>query len=140
MGLNCSHGAFDGSYGSFNRFRQAICYVIGGSYPPHNNSNHLLFSDNQQPDENIWYWGYGYSPESHPGLYLLLSHSDCDGEISPEDCLKVATDLEKLIPRLEELGLNGGHIERQGGFAGVCRKFVDGCKKAAELGEPLVFG
>lgn len=140
MGLDCSHGAFRGAYSAFNRFRQAICYVIGGSWPPHDKHNNLLWSQDKQPDEDSWYVGKGYSQETHPGLFIFLSHSDCDGEISPEDCLKVANDLERLIPRLAELGADWGHIAREGGFAEVCQKFVDGCRKAAEAGEPLIFG
>lgn len=140
MGLDCSHDAFHGAYSSFNRFRQAVCYVIGGSYPPHNKTNTFLWSEEKQPDENTWYWGYGYSHETHPGLALFLSHSDCDGEISPEDCIKIANDLEPLIPRLAELGLGWGHIEREGGYAEVCRKFVNGCRSAAAANEPLTFG
>lgn len=139
MGLDCSHDAFHGAYGSFNRFRQAVCYVIGGSYPPHNKDNLLLWNSDIPPDENQWYWGYGYSVDTHPGLHLFLCHSDCDGEISPEDCIKVAQELEILIPRLKDLGMGHGHIESQGGYAAVCQKFVDGCKEAAKLGEPLVF-
>ena len=139
MGLDCSHDAFHGAYSAFNRFRRSICYVIGGSFPPHDKNNHLLWSDEDKPDENIWYWGHGYSHETHPGLAIFLSHSDCDGEISPEDCIKVANDLEPLIPRLAELGSDWGHIASAGGFAEVCQKFVDGCKLAASLGEPLTF-
>ena len=140
MGLDCSHNAFHGAYSAFNSFRQAVCYVIGGSYPPHNKQNYLLWSEDCQPDENIWYWGHGYSLETHPGLAIFLSHSDCDGEISPEDCIKVANDLEPLIPRLAELGPGKGHIARDGGFAAVCQRFVDGCREAAKNGEPLIFG
>lgn len=140
MGLDCSHGAFHGSYNSFNRLRQAVCYVIGGSFPPHNKSNHLLWSEEDQPDENIWYWGYGYSKETHPGLYLFLCHSDGLGEISPEDCLKVAHDLMPLISRLAELGPGVGHIATRGGYAEVCINFIKGCRLAASLNEPLTFG
>jgi hypothetical protein len=139
MGLDISHNAFHGSYSAFNRLRQAICYVIGGSYPPHMESNYLLWSSDNPPDKNTWYWGQGYSEETHPGLFLFLCHSDCDGEISPEDCLKVVKDLEPIIPRLEELGLDWGNIQKNGGFAGTCRKFIDGCKLAAQSKEPLYF-
>lgn len=52
---------------------------------------------------------------------------------------QVVKDLEPLIPRLSELGLGTGHIAASGGYAAVCQKFVDGCKKAAKLKEPLKF-
>lgn len=140
MGLDCSHDAFHGAYGAFSRFRQAVCYVIGGSYPPHNKHNNFLWNEEVQPDENIWYWGKGYSQETHPGLYLFLCHSDCDGEISPKDCLLVAKDLEALVPRLDKLGTGSGHIAHYGGYGNVCRKFIEGCRLAASKEEPLYFG
>jgi len=36
MGLDTSHGAFNGSYMAFDLLRDAICAACGdGSYPPH---------------------------------------------------------------------------------------------------------
>jgi hypothetical protein len=34
--------------------------------------------------------------ETHP-IYPLLSHSDCDGEMGPDDCGKVGVHLEVLV-------------------------------------------
>ncbi len=84
------------------------------------------------------YWGNDYGPETHPGLNVLLSHSDCDGKISPDDCVKVADELEALLPKIT--GDGGGHIAAQGGFAEVARKFIEGCRLAAAEDEELVFG
>jgi hypothetical protein len=144
MGLRCSHDAFQGAYSAFRRFRQAVCYVIGGSFPPHKNRDFPVLPENLLPDEpldeNTWYWDADkYSHETHPGLSIFLLHHDDRGEISPEDCVKVANDLEALIPELEKLSFSWGHIERDGGFAAVCRKFVNGCREAARLQEPLIF-
>lgn len=124
MGLDCSHDAFHGAYSAFNRFRQAVCYVIGGSYPPHDKTNRFLWTPEVEPDPDAWYWGHGYSHETHPGLGIFLNHSDCDGEISPEDCLKVAKDLEPLVARLSELGVGDGHIARGGGYGAVCQNLL----------------
>ena len=82
MGLDVSHDAFSGAYSSFNRFRQAIAKAMGGSYPPHEKETD---DDGKPLDRDMWYWGSGFSRATHPGLYCLLSHSDCDGEISRED-------------------------------------------------------
>ena len=130
MGLNCSHGAFSGAYSAFNRFRQAVAKAANGSFPPH---------DIEGLDDNLWYWGDGYSKETHPGLYIFFSHSDCDGEISPEDCVKIANELEELLLELEKMGIGMGHIARQGGYAAVCRKFIDGCRLATKRKECLEF-
>lgn len=135
MGLDVSHDAFHGAYSAFNRFRQAICKAMGGSFPPHETENHV---DGDKLEPGMWYWGNDYGPETHPGLNVLLSHSDCDGEIAPDDCVKVADELEALLPKIT--GDGGGHISAQGGFLEVTRKFIEGCRLAAAENEALVFG
>lgn len=130
MGLDCSHDAFHGAYSAFNRFRQAIAKAMGGSWPPHEDMS-------LNPEQ--WYWGDGYNEETHRGIFVLMSHSDCDGEISPKDCLLVAHDLESLLPKLDAMGDGGGHIARGGGYGSVARVFIVGCREAAETNEALLF-
>jgi hypothetical protein len=151
MGLDCSHDAFHGAYTAFNRFRQAVCFALGdgSSFPPHfrYHNDGSLMEDAQgrvlyheDLDPNSFYWPDGYTQEAHPGLHLFLSHSDCDGEISPEMCVKVADELEQLLPKVEALGwVDGGHIERNGGYVEVLRQFIRGCRAAAAAGEALDF-
>lgn len=129
MGLDCSHGAFSGAYGSFNRLRQEVCRAMGGSYPPHKNTDLDFLS---------WYWGDGYREDTHPGLGIFLSHSDCDGEISAKDCLLVARDLEVIAEKMPDYG-GGGHLERDGGYRAVARKFAEGCRLAHGANESLEF-
>ena len=137
MGLDCSHGAFNGAYSAFNRFRKAIATAMGGSFPPHDRES----DDEGTPlHRGMWYWGNGYSRETHPGLFALLAHSDCDGEISPEDCGKIVEELEALLPAIEALGNGSGHIERDGGYGMITHRFISGCLEAFEANEPLVFG
>ena len=128
MGLDCTHDAFHGSYGAFNRLRQEVAHAIGGSYPPHTVKD---------LDDDSWYWGDGYNQQSHPGLYEFFVHSDCDGEIAPSTCILVADELEALIPLMAGLGV--GHIERDGGHRQVLQRFIDGCRAAAAANEPLEF-
>lgn len=137
MGLDVSHDAFSGAYSSFNRFRQAVAKAMGGSFPPHEKDVH---EDGTKLEPEMWYWGEGYTQSTHPGLSVFLGHSDCDGEIAPADCIKVASELEALLPQLDAMGIGAGHIERGGGYGAVARRFIAGCKDAAESGEPLVFG
>lgn len=149
MGLDCSHDAFHGAYSAFNRFRQEIARAMGGSFPPHWKYNHdggLELDQNgfaiydESLDKDCWYWGDGYSKETHPGLAEFMKHSDCDGEISPDMCVKVANDLEALLPKVEALGsVAVGHIAARGGYVEVLKKFIKGCRDAAESGEPLSF-
>lgn len=130
MGLDCSHDAFHGAYSSFNRFRQIVAKAMGGSWPPHDDPN---------ADQEAWYWGHGFNEETHPGLFLFMQHSDCDGEFTPEECKQVANDLEILLPEIEKHGAGDGHILRGGGYAAVARSFIKGCRKAHAAGEKLLF-
>lgn len=131
MGLDTSHDAFHGAYSAFNRFRQAVARAMGGSYPPHARDD---------LDCGKWYWGADYTQTTHPGLYAFLAHSDCDGEIDPETCRFVADELEALLPAIEAADDGGsGHIERDGGYAAVTRRFIAGCRAAAGASEPLEF-
>jgi hypothetical protein len=149
MGLNCSHNAFSGSYTSFNKLRQKVCRAMNGSYPPHytyfndgslaKDSHGYLVID-QSMDENLWYWGDGYDESTHPGLKEFLSHSDCDGEISPEMCINVANELEALIPKLKQLeGFSEDHVVMPWQTIGVLQRFIDGCRAAAVANEQLIF-
>ncbi len=149
MGLDCSHDAFHGAYSAFNRLRQFVCTATGGSYPPHwihGPTGEILKGDDGStryhtaiPDTHFQ-CGDDYPREDWPGLYEFLSHSDCDGEIPPDMCMKVADDLERLLPKLEAMRWEShGHIAARGGFVEVVHKFIDGCRAAAQSGEPLDF-
>lgn len=128
MGLDCSHDAFHGAYSAFNRLRKEVARAVGGSFPPH---------ENRELDDDMWYIDDAYTAESHPGLFAFLSHSDCDGEFTPEECVQVANDLEPLIDSLPNGG--HGHIETNGGYRRSLQRFVDGCRLAASKNESLLF-
>lgn len=137
MGLDISHDAFGASYSAFNRFRQAVAKAIGGSFPPHSPEHDPDDGKKLEPDE--WYWGEKGQAGRYPGLFVFFMHSDCDGEIEPAAALCLADDLEMILPELDELGLGVGHIQHRGGYGNVARKMIAGCRRAAEVDEPLVF-
>lgn len=126
MGLRCSHDAFHGAYSAFNRLRQAVAEAAGGSYPPHDNP---VFSPSK------WYIHRDFDS---PGLVLFLDHSDSDGVFTPNECRLVAEDLEKLLDEVSEK-YGGGHIARDGGVRAVLKKFIAGCRAAADAEEDLEF-
>lgn len=134
MGLDISHGTFSGAYSAFNRFRGFIAAGTGGSYPPH---------EDKSLDPNMWFFGEGFTKKTHPGLWELLCHSDCDGKITPHRCKQLAAELDELMPKLVELAetkyASAGHIARDGGYIEVTKNFIAGCKLAAELKEQLRF-
>lgn len=149
MGLDCSHNAFNGSYNSFNRLRQKVCFAMGGSFPPHwqydNNGKPILdeyglMLKNNNFDDEFLYLGKDYNVKSHPGLTEFLSHSDCDGSISPEMCSRVADELEALIPRVKEIDdMPEDHVVMRWETVGVLQKFINGCRSAAAADEYLEF-
>lgn len=139
MGLDCSHDAFHGAYSAFNRFRQAVARAAYGSFPPHEDLGLLRAIGVTNPDRDAFYLPDQSSPETQPGLWTLLAHSDCDGSLSPEECRQVADELEALLPALDLMGGGGGHLEHAGGIGAVARQFIAGCREAAERGEALEF-
>ena len=150
MGLECSHDAFHGAYSAFNTLRQAVCHAMGGSCPPHIKRDEKFNLVRDENGEIIWLRDlndFSFSiadefedKEKYAGLWVFLTHSDCDGEISPEMCKRVADELEKFIlPKLKHYGEAPGHIGYQGGYAKVLKKFIKGCRKAHQAGEPLEF-
>lgn len=127
MGLDVSHDAFSAAYSAFNRFRSAMGVAAGVQWPTGIGGDNFI--------------GFpkGYA-ESHPGLYEFFTHSDCDGEIAPDLCAKLADEMESLLPVIDTMGHDWGHIGRAGGFGAVTRQFIKGCREAAAANEPLEFG
>lgn len=113
MGLNCSHGAFDGAYSRFNRFRAAVCEAIGGTWPKGFEDLTITLPD-------------GFM-ESHPGMMAFLAHSDCDDEMTPEECRQCAAEMREILPKL-----SGEALEH-------ATKWITGCELAASRNEPLEF-
>lgn len=150
MGLNCSHGAFDGAYSAFNRFRQVVCRSIEGTYPPHYKKDekgnfliddgYYVVDDNIRPDR--FFVPDIFSAEKTPGIWEFLTHSDCDGSITPTMCKKVADELEKyVLPNINKYENESfGHIERAGGHEQVLINFIEGCRLAHKKRQCLRFG
>lgn len=143
MGLQCSHGAFKGSYGDFLRLRRAVCKTLGGSYPPHYKEE---TQSNIVPDlDDTMHQGMFYLPdeineEKHPGLWEFLTHSDYNGSIKPSMCLKVANDLESLVlPQIEE----HDPLLHRGVEKWTCvymlTNFIAGCRQAHKERKCLLF-
>jgi len=140
MGLDTTHDAFHGAYSAFNRFRQAACEALGGSFPPHSNLERLkAIGVTEEPRRDWWYVPDEVTRETHPGMYFFLEHEDCDGIIPPEMCGLIAEEMERLLPRLDEMGEDVGHIAAAGGIGAVARRFIKGCRLAAKRNEKITF-
>ena len=117
MGLDTSHDAWHGSYGTFNLWRAEIAKAVG--MPP-------LFD----------MYGFGGSIdwstlEPNP-IHILLSHSDCDGEISWQDCKLVADELTKILDKLPDSCFYFS-------VKGLTKQFIKGCMLAYKSKENLDF-
>jgi hypothetical protein len=130
MGLDVSHDAFHGAYSAFNRLRHSWAEAAGGK-----------MTDNVTEGTG----SYTYltetfaTPDEEAGFVEIMGHSDCDGEISPEMCAKVADALQRILPNVSEVH-GGGHLDRAGGVRRSTERFIAGCREAHEAGERLEFG
>lgn len=103
------------SYSGFNHFRRSLAKHIG-----------ITLDDMQ---------GFGgeedWSPHRDDPLTLLLDHSDCDGELSPEECAKIAPRLRQVV---QEIDWGPYPYDLEHGLL-----LADVMEKAAKLGKPLIF-
>ncbi|MEU0665710.1 hypothetical protein ABZ508_26490 [Streptomyces lavendulocolor] len=123
MGLDFTHTDAHWSYTGFGRFRQALALHEGF--------------------ELKTMVGYGgdreWSTVDTP-LKPLLDHSDCDGELTPEDCATVAPRLREVVDFLWPADTSTWQlnpeacINRQNGLL-----LADGMDNAAQSGEHLEF-
>lgn len=122
MGLDTTHDAWHGPYSSFNKWRTWLAKFEG------------IELDKMQ--------GYGGDIEwtkeqKESDYYPLLFHSDCDGELSVEECKQTGKWLDKLIEKYKpEKPDNGKMIDWNLQHA---VSFMLGCKKAISANEPIEF-
>lgn len=151
MGLDISHGAWSGAYSAFSRWRTEIARLAGIPLPlmegfySHCSSEWDELIKEKDIASN---WSLGaFFKTVHPSLplkwellrpdplHVLLNHSDCDGDIAPEDATKIADRLQELLPLLP-MAENEGHI---GNWKDKTSEFIEGCRLAASQNEPLHF-
>ena len=80
--------------------------------------------------EAAWESGV-YADQSVP-INVLMAHSDCDGEISPEVCGPLADALEALLRKMPESGIYDA-------MRPATLRFIAGLRKAAAAGEAVDF-
>lgn len=82
-------------------------------------------------------WGYGgtksWGPYRDDPLTVLLDHSDCDGEIEPEDAEPLADRLKELIDHFDESDKVHQYWKTQ------TEKLIKILRRAAETGEQVLF-
>lgn len=150
MGLDTSHGCWHGAYSAFMTWRRELAKAAGlppldlmeGFYVPlgakgglptlyygfrNEGDNYLEDLDSRLPIS----WN---CLKPNP-LHILLNHSDCDGELSWEDCSAIAASLEELLPKLPK-GDCPGHI---GNWKDKTKTFIDGLRDAYSKQENVNF-
>lgn len=126
MGVDFSHGEASWSYGGFNRFREAL-------------AAHEGIDLNRMHGFKPFYAGDDWAGIPWDGvttaLRPLLDHSDCDGQLTPEECRQVAPRLREVIDAVwpdDVVGVDG--YNRRAGLA-----LAQGMDDAAAAGVPLEF-
>jgi len=88
MGLDVSHDCFSGSYGTFNRYREYLCSLVG------------IDATKMQGLCDVGP-GLEWPTDSEEPICIMVNHSDCDGDIPKEDVLPLANRLKELLPKME---------------------------------------
>jgi len=67
-------------------------------------------------------------------LHRMPDDNDWGGEIEAAQCAPLADRMEALLPKIERLD-GGAHLDT----AAKARRFIDGLRRAAARGKPVVF-
>lgn len=132
MGLDTTHDCWHGSYGAFNRFRDALAEAAGYTIKEYGRGYITVDLDWDRFEQKNFY-GEWDSPPEDP-LLILIVHSDCEGVISAAHAPFIATRLEQLAPKLSEEG--AGHLYNPRAQA---MQFATGLREAASKGENVEF-
>jgi hypothetical protein len=112
MGLDFGQSEAHWGYGGFMRFRERLASMIG--------ILDLMAAFNR--DDFPW--------DKYPDpITLLINHSDCDGQLTAEECGKIAPRLREMVTPWPE----GDYDKRQ------ALLLADGMDKCAKKKRPLVF-
>lgn len=136
MGLDTSHDAWTGAYGAFTRWRNAIAEAAGYAvwevvHDRGYKAPTIMLDWGHVTQDNLF--GKWDKTPADP-LVVLFAHSDCEGEIFPEQATPLADKLEALLPELT--GDSGGHI---GDIRAKTEQFIQGLRDAVSANEPLDF-
>lgn len=131
MGLNTTHGCWDGPYGGFQRWRQELARAAGYEVVDRPGPGEAYYELPWDMFEDKNFLGEWDSVPGDDPLMFLLVHSDCDGVIHPQHGVHLADRLEQLLPMVSE--------------SAACRvrenteRFIGGLRKAAAAGEDVEF-
>lgn len=118
MGLNTTHGCWDGPYSAFHTFRKELGNQVGidiEKYAQYNDDSDLDIRDIKH------------------NLTPLFNHSDCDGELTVDESIRIVDGLNAVIANPKESpGADTLFWER-------VVEFRDGCLCAISKNEVIEF-
>jgi hypothetical protein len=121
MGLDTTHDAWHGPYSSFNQWRTEIASHIGIN---------LREMDGYKMQGFRIIPGLPWDDWVDHDLYPLLIHSDCEGELTPDECRRIANALGEILPKMDP---ENEYLLRK------TKQFHDGCQRAALLNQVIEF-
>lgn len=135
MGLDTSHDCWHGPYSQFMQWRSWLNFLIAHDRMKFWEDKWGRVAAKGHTDEALREaWALGlYADEANP-LDVLMSHSDCDGEISAAICAPLADALQDLADR--RMPPRGIYDEMRP----ATERFIAGLHRAAAAGEPVRFG
>ena len=141
MGLDTSHDAWHGAYGSFGKWRHEIAVAAGFIKEDESLFPKGLFDNGYKESPLDWEkldaltdcFGNWFEEPEDP-IWYLLNHSDCEGVIRHEHTLPLAKRLQELVPLVDQMDYH--YTEWQ---ESKTQRFVDGLLAAHEAGEDVDF-
>jgi hypothetical protein len=129
MGLDIlvgNKGFASWSYSGFNDFRTRLARVIGITLNDMSGFGFLAEKAGKQSKNIDW-------SEVDDPIVPLLDHSDCEGELDPKTCAKVAPRLRELLDKMDSDTTEERYDREQGLL------LVEAMKQAAKTKKPLKF-
>lgn len=162
MGLDTTHDAWHGGYGSFNHWRIWLAEqfelppleLMEGFYQredsEHYSTNCFTWVKKaleMRPDDEkrIFYkvekqLPIKWSVLKKDPIHTLLNHSDCDGFISWRDCGKIQKRLEWILNKIPDTSEDKSpEMDQNNRLRYLTKRFMDGCKLAFDKKEKLKF-
>lgn len=120
MGLATTHNCWRGSYLMFNKFKYDLVMQIL-----------VDFNESLGKNEEEFILSNSIFQKIKP----LLHHSDCEGELSPEECEQIAKGLDRILD-----GFSDEIAEESELFRKLIIRFRNGCIAASQRNETVFFG
>lgn len=124
MGLSVDYGCFQGSYSSFNEWRNEISKLLGyGDILKREG-----FGGNKNWDDLI-----------DDPIYILLYHSDCDGVIKLQESKLLVNRLQTVYITQLENEIDRNPLDYYWYGSTRTKKFIDGLISSIKSGDDIYF-